>query len=158
MKLATIYADLCKTFVHNLHKPPVHRCAIGEWDENTYAVTPDAIVAYLIPKKWCPFDMEKMSERGEWRDPKRTLLGDRPDTPKDAKLTTECRYVPKVGGKPDTIQLLTDGTTEVWFNPKFLKAFEGEVTFKITAPNRPIHVYENGVLTGFILPVRQPQK
>lgn len=114
------------------------------------AVCPDGYRVFIMDKKDFIFDTEILM-RGK------TLVDFTKSLPKDgykpAHKTDELRAFNCVRAKETAVKI-ANSTSYVWINAQYLKPYDSkDVTFEIVDQKRPVLVYEEGILVGFILPL-----
>ena len=69
-----------------------------------------------------------------------------------AELTRELKRVEML--KTNAVKIKS-GNFEALVNEKYIEMFEKNATFEIAGDSQPVKVYENGVLRGIILPMKE---
>lgn len=135
MNIKNILTDTVKEFCKTNG-----RIWVGKYDEQKIGITLDGYCLYLIPAESFPFDIKSLLRGGQENNIRRVFPQDGTDA-----ILGEIK-----GG---AIQSLSDRELTVYINPKLLKNFDKTATFKITTPKTGVLVYEEGILSGLIMPM-----
>lgn len=154
MKKAKIFNEIIKA------NEKEERIYIAE-NNNVIAVSLDGCVAYYFNKKEFIFDYNKFKNKlisnvlfdciTKINEYKIATKSDEIITIDDKMRKNKMRKNKKI-----TINKLFNDEHTAYFNSKFLKFFEEDVTFSINVKSKykPIIVYENAKIVGIIMPMR----